>query len=261
MKIQKLTAAIALAAASSSVFAAATDITAVLNAALGTSTAVRYVNLATSDANIAINAPAVNTPSVLAGVNSAVNITQTAITGTPQTNQTPIGLSIGGTYNPAATGPIFALSEISTNGIGTVSQGDIEAQFKTASNVITGANGGNATLKIDNSTKGNVAAVGGISSTSGDVTKTVDLTTTNGSLSYDPTNNVATVSAGTQTSTAGSIASTLASTSLGNVAYNLTSVNSSVTASGVGSVAVNNVKVNTNAIGAVQSGNIKVTGI
>jgi len=251
MKMQKIALALAVSAVAAPSFAATADISTLITKFVSAPAAGvgNYTNIAVSDV-------ATQKSNVTIGQTSLADAQLTAILGATGTNftQTPIALSIGS----LGTNP---LSEINTNGIGTVNQGNVETVLTKLTPTVTssGTNGGTTTVKLDNSVKGNVAAVGGISSTVGDKTNTVDVNTNNGSVNF--TAGVLTsVTSGVQSNLVTAVPSSLAGTSLTNLSYNLSAIDSSLAVTGVGSVAVNNLKVSTNAIGAVNSGSIKVTG-
>jgi len=251
MKMQKIAIALAVSAVAAPSFAATADISTLITKFVSAPAAGvgNYTNIAVSD---------------VLTQNSAVKITQTSLTdaqlssllAASNTNftQTPIALSIGSLGTNA-------LSEINTNGIGTVNQGNVESVLTKLTPTVTssGTNGGATTVNLDNSVKGNVATVGGISSTVGDKTNTVDVTTNNGTVNFS-NGALTSITSGVQSNLVTAVPSSLAGTSLTNLSYNLSAIDSSLTVAGVGSVAVNNLKVSTNAIGAVNSGSIKVTG-
>jgi len=254
MKMQKIAIALAVSAFAAPSFAATGDIATLIQRFVTTPTAGvgNYTNIAVNDV----------APGTIQ--NSSVKITQASLTDTQlnalaaatnvNINQTPIGLSVGSLGTNA-------LSEINTNGIGSVNQGSVESVLTKLAPVVTtnGTNGGTTTIKLDNSVKGNVAAVGGISSTVGDKTNTVDVTTNNGSVNF-AAGALTSFTAGTAVNTVTGVPSSLAGTSLTNLSYNVTQIDSSVAITGVASVAANNLKVSTNAIGALNAGNITVKG-
>lgn len=241
MKLQKLALVIAVSAASPA-FAAVADIATLVGKFVATPTPAvgNYTNIAVNEA----------------ALNSAVVIGQDTFANFPGggtiANQTPIALSVGS----LGTNP---LSEINTNGLGAGNTGNVEAAFKVLTPLVTGTNGGVSSFNSDQSVAGNTATVGGISSTIGNQTKKLDASTSNGSLNFNSVTGALTVTAGTTATVA--TPSSLAGTSLTNLAYNVAAVNTNVGISGVGSVAVNNLKIGTNVTGAVNTGAIKVTGI
>jgi len=249
MKIQKLAIALAVSAFAAPSFAATPDIAALVKTFVSVPApgVGNYTNIAVNDA------AAVQKSSVTIGQTSLDAAVITAL-GAANITQTPIALSIGSLGTNA-------LSEINTNGIGSVNSGNVESVLTKLTPTVTssGTNGGNTTINLDKSVNGNTATVGGISSVVGDKTDKTDVTINNGSASF-VAGALVSVTSGVQTNLVTAVPSSLAGTNLTNLSYNVTGIDAGVSVSGVGSVAANNIKVSTNAIGAVNSGSIKVTG-